>query len=56
MRMMNCSRDFILPVAAGDGEGDRSKSGGGASGALRPTTMLRMVPLPMGFAHREDEQ
>jgi hypothetical protein len=37
-----------------DGEGDRTKCGGGAGGAVRPSTMLRMVPLPMGFAHRED--
>ena len=26
----------------------------GPSGAVRPSTALRAVPLPMSFAHRED--
>ena len=25
-------------------------------GAVRPSTALRAVPLPMGFAHGEDEE
>ena len=45
---------LVLPVAAGDGEGDRAKHGGGAFGADSPSTALRAVPLPMSFAHRED--
>jgi hypothetical protein len=38
---------LVLPVAAGDGEGDRATRGGGAYGASGPSTMLRMVPLPI---------
>ncbi|NIJ07082.1 hypothetical protein FHS31_000664 [Sphingomonas vulcanisoli] len=36
----------ILPIA--DGEGDRSKSGGGEmrDGWIFPSTVLRTVPLP----------
>jgi hypothetical protein len=30
------SADFVLPVAAGDGEGDHPKGGGGATGAVGP--------------------
>ncbi len=37
---------MFLPVAAGDGEGDHPKGGGGVPGAGYPSTMLRMVPLP----------
>jgi hypothetical protein len=36
------------------GEGDRVQRGGGAFGALSPSTMLRMVPLPIRYADRED--
>jgi hypothetical protein len=53
--MLKARAALILPVREAHGEGDRSKSGGGASGAVRPSTMLRMVPLPIGFADREDE-
>jgi hypothetical protein len=47
---------LILPVAEGDGEGDRLKAGGGAIGAVGPSTALRAVPLPMRFAHREERR
>src|SRR4051812_49603304 len=33
----------------------RAQLGGGADSADRPSTALRAVPLPMRFAHREDE-
>ena len=36
------------------GQGDRTKCGGGADGAHGPSTTLRMVPLPIGCADRED--
>jgi hypothetical protein len=39
------------------GEGDHPKGGGGVTGsacAFYPSTMLRMVPLPTGFAGREE--
>ena len=35
---------FSSPAFAG--EGDRPQDGGGVSGAVYPSTMLRMVPLP----------
>ena len=34
-------------LSRSDGEGDHAKHGGGASGAARPSTTLRVVPLPM---------
>jgi hypothetical protein len=40
---------FILPVAAGEGEGDHAKHGGGVFGeacSSYPSTTLRVVPLP----------
>jgi hypothetical protein len=43
------SAAFILPIAAGDGEGDHAKHGGGVNGeacASYPSTTLRVVPLP----------
>ena len=45
---------FILPVAAGDGEGDHAKHGGGVSRLYDPSTVLRTVPLPIRFAEREE--
>jgi len=51
---MRMERIPILPVAAGDGEGDHAKHGGGANSALGPSTAFQAVPLPMSFAHRED--
>jgi hypothetical protein len=48
-------RWLILPVAAGDGEGDHAEHGGGATLTPQsPSTVLRTVPLPMRSAHRED--
>ena len=38
---------MFLPATAGRGEGDRLKGGGGALHAVYPSTMLRMVPLPI---------
>jgi len=45
---------LVLPVSDAHGEGDRTKCGGGADGADRPSTMLRMVPLPIACGDRED--
>jgi len=45
----------ILPVSEAHGEGDRTKCGGGALLSQNgPSTMLRMVPLPIAFGDRED--
>jgi hypothetical protein len=39
------------------GEGDRPKDGGGASLSQKsPSTTLRVVPLPIAFGDREDDQ
>jgi hypothetical protein len=51
---MRSDRLFFLPVAEGDGEGDHAKHGGGAIGAVSPSTAFQAVPLPMSFAHREE--
>jgi hypothetical protein len=40
----------------GVGVGDPPLVGGGAFGAARPSTTLRVVPLPMGCPHGEDEE
>jgi hypothetical protein len=47
-------------VREAHGEGDRTKCGGGAASEASltrgsPSTMLRMVPLPIAFGDREDE-
>ena len=46
---------LILPVAEGDGEGDRAKPGGGAIGSVSPSTAFQAVPLPIRFADGEDQ-
>jgi len=52
--MRRIDRNLILPVSEAHGEGDQLKAGGGARGADCPSTMLRMVPLPIAFGDRED--
>ena len=44
----------ILPMIADQGEGDRTKCGGGAFGAAHPSTSLWLVPLPIACGDRED--
>ena len=53
---MNGHPELQSSPSRSDGEGDHAKHGGGATGAVRPSTALRAVPLPMGFAHGEDEE
>ncbi len=44
----------ILPVRAAHGEGGHPKGGGGVMAPNYPSTMLRMVPLPISCADREE--
>ena len=47
----------MVPPHARHGEGDQPKAGGGVEGEALvpyPSTMLRMVPLPAGFAGMEE--
>jgi hypothetical protein len=39
---------LVLPVAAGDGEGDQAKT------VVSPSTAFQAVPLPIRFADGED--
>jgi hypothetical protein len=46
----------FLPMRT-HGEGNHPQAGGGVTGsacAIYPSTMLRMVPLPVGCADREE--
>ena len=43
----------ILPVAEGDGEGDRPKDSGGAISERGPSTTFQVVPLPTNSVRRE---
>ena len=36
------------------GRGDHAKHGGGAIGAVGPSTAFQAVPLPIAFGDRED--